>query len=75
MLFRSVSLVQDDVLGDHLTQGALVKEVGRELAEVVDRLIIGQCPIEGELIAAVRVVGEITRVYAVGNDKDLDVIE
>ena len=70
-----VSLMQDDVLGNHLAQGAFVKEMGRELAEVIHWLIVDEGPIESEFVTAVRVIGEITRVYAVGDDEDLDVIK
>ena len=69
-----VSLMQDDVLGNHLAQGAFVKEMGRELAEVIHWLIVDEGPIESEFVTAIRVIGEITRVYAVGDDEDLDIL-
>ena len=70
-----ISIVQDDVFGNHLAHGAFVKEVGRKLAEIVHRLIVGQCPVEGKLIATVGIIGEIARVDTVGDDKKLDVVE
>ena len=67
--------MQDDVLGNHLAQGAFVKEVGRELAQVIDGLVVDERPVEGELVATVGIIGEVTGVDAVGDDKDLDVVE
>ena len=49
--------------------------MGRELAEVVDWLVIGQSPVEGELPTAIGIIGKIASVDAVGDDKELDVVE
>ena len=46
-----------------------------KLAKVVYRFIIRQCPIEGEFVAAVGIIGKIARVYAIGDHKKLDVIK
>ena len=70
-----IALVQDDIFGNHLAQGTFVKEMSRELAEVVHRIIVDEGPIESELITAVRVIGEIAGVNTVGDDENLNVIE
>ena len=70
-----VAFVEDDVLAEHLAQGAFVKEVSCELAKVVYRLIVDERPVKSEFVAAVGIVGEIAGIDAVGDDKDLDVIE
>ena len=46
-----------------------------ELTKVVHRFIIRQCPIEGEFVTAVGIIGKIARVYAIGDYKKLDVIK
>ncbi len=45
------------------------------LAEVIYRLIVNECPVEGELVTTVRVVGEIAGVDTIGDDENLDVIK
>ena len=70
-----VALMQHDVLAYNLAQCTLVEEYGGKLFQVVERNVGGICPIEGELITAVRIVGKIAGVHAVGYDEQLDVIE
>ena len=70
-----VPFVEDDILAEHLAQSAFVKEVSGKLTEVVDWFVIWQRPVEGELVAAVRIVSEVTSIDPVGDDKYLNVVE
>ena len=70
-----VALVHHDVLADYLPQDALIKEMISKLAEVVNRLVVRQRPVECKLVTAVGIIGEIARVNAVGDYKELDIIE
>ncbi len=70
-----VTLMQDNVFADNLAKVALVKEEGSELVQLIERNVGGICPVERELESAVRVVGEVSGVHTIGNDKQLDVVE
>ena len=67
--------MQHNVLANNLSQCALVEEYGGKLLQVVKRHIGCVGPVERELIATIRVVGEIASVHAVGYDEQLDVIK
>ena len=70
-----VPFMKDNVLAEHLAQGAFVEEVRSELAQVIDRFVVDERPVEGELVTAVGIIGEIACVDAIGDDKELDVVE
>ena len=70
-----VPLMQDDILTDNLAQRTLVEEHCGKLLQVVERHIGCIRPVECELIATIRVVGEIASVHTIGDDKQLDVIK
>ena len=63
------------VLAYNLAQRALVEEHCGKFLQVVERHIGGIRPVECELISAIRVVGEIASVHAIGYDEQLDVIK
>ena len=70
-----VSLVQYNVLANNLAQRTLVEEHCGKLLQVVERHIGGIRPVKRELIATVRIVGEIAGVHAVRYYEQLNVIE
>ena len=70
-----VALMQYDILGNHLAQRAAVEKHGRKQAEVVERIIGNVSPIKSELVTLIGVVGKVTSVHTVADDKDLNVIE
>ena len=67
--------MQHNVLAYHLAKITLIKEEIGELAQIVKRHILRIRPVEGELIAAVRVVGKVTGIHAIADDEELDVVE
>ena len=67
--------MQHNVLANHLAQVALVEEEVCKLAKVIERHVLRIRPVESELIAAVRVVGKVTGIHAVADDKELDIVE
>ena len=70
-----VALMQDDILSDNLAQRALVEEHCGKLLQVVERNVCGVRPVECELEAVIRIVGEIASVHTIGYDKQLDVVK
>ena len=70
-----VPLMQYNVLANNLAQRTLVEEHSGKLLQVVERNVGGISPVECELIATIRVVGEIASVHTIGYDKQLDVIK
>ena len=70
-----VTLMQNDVFANNLTQSTLVKKHCGKLLQVVERHIGGIRPVECELIATIRVVGKIASVHAIRYDKQLDVVK
>ena len=67
--------MQYNVLADNLAQRTLVEEHSGKLPQVVERHIGGISPVECELEAAIRVVGEIASVHTIGYDKQLDIVK
>lgn len=70
-----IPLMQHNVLADDFSQGTLVKENSGKLFQVIERHIGSIRPIEGKLIAAVRIVGKIAGIHSIGYDEKLDVVE
>ena len=70
-----VALMQYDVFTDHLADGAAVKEHRSKEVQVIERIILLVRPVERELVALVRVVGEVTGVNAIRNHEDLDIVK
>ena len=70
-----VTLMQYYVLTYNLAQRALVEEHCGKLLQVVERHVCGIRPVECELEAAIRIVGEIASVHTIRYDKQLDVIK
>ncbi len=67
--------MQDNVFADNLAKVALVEEEGSELVQLIERNVGGICPVESKLESAIRVVGEVSGVHTIGNNKQLDVVE
>ena len=67
--------MQHDVLADNFSQGTLVKEKGCKLLQIIERHIGSIRPVEGKLIAAVRIVGKIAGIHSIGYDEKLDVVK
>ena len=70
-----VALMQHDVLANHLAKVALIKEKVGKLTEVVKRHVLRIRPVERKLITAVGIVGEITGIHTIADDKELDIVE
>ena len=70
-----VTFMQNDILTDNLAQRTLVEEHCGKLLQVVERHIGCIRPVECELEAAIRIVGEIASVHTIRYDKQLDVIK
>ena len=70
-----VSLMQYNELANNLAQRTLVEERCGKLLQVVERNVCGIRPVECELEAAIRIVGEIASVHTIRYDKQLDVIK
>ena len=70
-----VPFMQYDVLADNLAKVTLVEEEGGKLVQLVERNVGGIRPVERELESAIRVVGEISGVHTIGDDKQLDIVE
>ena len=70
---KLVALMQDDVLRDHLAEGALLKEFLCENAQLADGLILIVSPEERllEVPAVHGVVGVILRIHPVADHKEL----
>ena len=70
-----VSLMQYDVLANHLPQVALVEEEVGEFAQIVERHVLSIRPVERKFIATVRVIGKVTSIHPVADNEKLDVVE
>ena len=70
-----ITFVKDNVFADNLAQYALVKEVSSKLAKIINGFVIWKRPVEGKLVATVRIISKITGIYAIGDYKELDIIE
>ena len=69
------AIMQHDVLADNLSQCTLVEEHRSKLLQVIERNICRIRPVKCELISAIRIIGEITSIHAIGYYKQLDIVE
>ena len=70
-----VAFVQNDVFAYHFAQITLLQERASEHSEVIKRHILCIRPVESEFISAIGIVGKVTRINSVANDKQLDIVE
>ena len=61
--------MQHDVFTDDFAKSAFLKEKCGKLIQFVERYIGRIRPVERELVTAVRIVGEIACVYAIGDNE------
>ena len=64
-----VAFMQYNVLANHLAKITLVKEEIGELAQIVKRHILRICPVERELVTAIRIIGKVSCIHTVTDDK------
>ena len=75
---QRVAGVKHRVVQQHLEQGLLLEEGGREVLQVQNPAVVRLRPVHGEVEAvfvALRGVGKVARVGAVGNHKQLQILE
>ncbi len=70
-----VTLMQNDVFANNFSQSTFVKKHGGKLLQVIKRHIGSIRPVERKLIAAIRIVGKIASIHAIGYDKQLDIVK
>ncbi len=67
--------MKDYVLAYNLANSAFRQKVIGEEFKVVYRFVVWSRPIECELIAAIRIIREVSGVYPVGDDEKLNVVK
>ena len=67
--------MQYDVFPDNLAERTLFQEKYSKLIQFIERQIRRIRPVECELISAIGIIGEITSIYTIGNDKQLNIVE
>ena len=75
---QRVAGVKNRITQQHLEQRVFLKERGREILQVLDQAVVRLRPVHGEVVAvfvALRGVGKVTAVSAVGNHKQLQKLE
>ena len=75
---QRVAGVKNRITQQHLEQRVFLKEGGREVLQVLDQAVVRLRPVHGEVVAvfvALRGVGKVTAVGAIGNHKQLQKLE
>lgn len=67
--------MQYDVFPDNLAERTLFQEKYSKLIQFIERQIRRIRPVKCELISTIRIIGEITSIYTIGNDKQLNIVE
>ena len=64
-----ITLMQYDVFPDNLAERTLFQEKYSKLIQFIERQIRRIRPVKCKLISAIGIIGEITSVYAIGDNK------
>ncbi len=75
---QRVADIKHRVMQQHIEQGVLLEEGGREVLQILDQAVVRFRPVHGEVeavLVALRGVGEITAVGAISNHKQLQILE
>ncbi len=67
--------MQNDIFANHLSEIAFFKEEVSKHTQIVKRLILRICPVEGEFISTIGVIRKIPGIDTIGNDKQLDIVK
>ena len=67
--------MQHDIFPYDFAKRTFFQEEYGKLIQFIERMIGCIRPIEGKLVTAIRIVGEVTGIYTIGYDKQLDIVE
>ena len=71
---QRVADVKHRIVKQHIKQGLLLKERGREVLQIFNQAVVRLRPVHGEVVAvfvALRGVGKVAAVSAIGNHEHL----
>ena len=70
-----ITLMQYDVFPDNLAERTFFQEKHSKLIQFIERQICSIRPVECKLISAIGIVGKIASIYAIGDNKQLNIVE
>ena len=70
-----IAFMEYNIFADYFAESTRVEEFSSEKAELVERIVLTVSPVKREFITAIGVVGKIAGVHAVGNHKNLNIVE
>ena len=68
-----ITLMQYDVFPDNLAERTFFQEKHSKLIQFIERQICSIRPVECKLISAIGIVGKIASIYAIGDNKQLNI--